>query len=318
MEKFVIENNGKHLKERLRERYNIKEDGANKIINEVKKIIEENTPDDWRFTVSPSATFIIAYLGIANFKSVDIRFLGKSYRDLIENGKKIGEEIEKKLKKDSLTSDELKDIAEEYKKVLFSPECQIFHILKTVFAPEYVIPLEEKIFEKTKETVPHIIPISARKIARCPNALIINGELWVRQGEYFDLSMREAEYKEYLIFQKLTKEGITESKISIYTLNKYGVLEYREEINGEIRKIPRLKMSEKYGRSQSYWTLPTYIDSVYMDLKYKMEHWEGDDKIFLSKESTLLLFRIEKLLEIVKKEVEEDWKKSKVSIKKLF
>jgi len=88
MEKFVIENNGKHLKERLRERYNIKEDGANKIINEVKKIIEENTPDDWRFTVSPSATFIIAYLGIANFKRVDIRFLGRSYRDLIENGKK--------------------------------------------------------------------------------------------------------------------------------------------------------------------------------------------------------------------------------------
>lgn len=205
----------------------------------------------------------------------------------------------------------MKDIAEEYKKVLFSPECQIFHILKTVFAPEYIIPLEEKIFEKTKETVPHIIPISARKIARCPNALIINNELWVRQGEYFDLSVREAEYKEYLIFQKLTKEGINESEISIYTPNKDGDLQHEstQKINGEIRKIPRLKMSEKYGRSQSYWTLPTYIDSVYMDLKYKIEHWEGDDKISLSKESTLLLFRIEKLLEIVKKEIEENLRK---------
>jgi len=284
-----------HLKKRLIERFPgsgiNSEDEAEKLVNKVKEIMEKNSPEDWRFTTSPSAKFIIAY-----GKNFEFRFLGRSYRDLNEKGK----EIKRTLSKEFLSSEELQKLAAEYRNILFSPNCQIYHELKTVYSHSQDISEEKMIFERIISTLPHTIPITGKRIALRPNALIVSDELWVRQGEYFDFSKEtNKDYEEYLIFQKLTKEGIDKSKISIYTLNKQGHLKYAGEEIREIKKFPQLNKT-CYGRSQSYWILPTYIDALYMDLIYTKDHWDGDEKYPLNSKEMLLLARIEKILKIVK------------------
>lgn len=64
-----------HVKCQFELRYRVFADRADEIINRVMGALSENTPDDWRFTESPSSRFFIIE------ETSCAKFMGLSYRD---------------------------------------------------------------------------------------------------------------------------------------------------------------------------------------------------------------------------------------------
>jgi len=299
MANLIIEENLRHILTRAKERFGQNEEKARKVLEKVRGIVESDAPEDWRFTQSPSAKFIIAY----EPEKEDFRLLGRTYRDF--NSK--GPEIIRRLSAPSLLSEELKTLINEYNELLLNPNCKIYHELKTIYRADQDLSDEKEIFQKVTSALPHIIPIDVKRIARRPNAIIANDEIWVRQGEYFDLSLgAKGDYKESLCFQHLTPKGVDKSKIHIYTLNRQGSLRFisEETLTGGSPLFLGIRKDSNL-RGQSYWVLPTYVDAVYMDLNYARSQWQGDNEseIVLNAEKIVLLMRIEKLLNIVRQGV---------------
>jgi hypothetical protein len=210
------------------------------------------------------------------------------------------------LKAESLTPQDLDSVAQDYASLLLNPECKIYHVLKTIYKKGQDLSEEKKIFSTITSGLLHTIPINAKRVASRPNAIIKNGEIWVRQGEYLDLSSEiKASYQEYLSFENLTPEGIDKSIIHYYTFDKQGNLKFDSEVKQSVGKISSKPNKMVSSRTQSYWTLPTYVDAVYIDLTDAAQKWQGDQdpQNYIEPEDTLLLLRIEKLMELARKEL---------------
>ncbi len=304
MANFVVETNLRHLLERAQKRFGMDKERARDLILKVRQIVREKAPDDWRFTVSPTAKFIISLEPEKN----DFRLLGRTYRDHKDEGKKIVNEL--KIRK-NITRNDLDRLAERYRKLIFCPDCEIFHEIKTIYTCSQDLSEEKEFFEKISTSLSHIVPMKGKRIALRPNAIVADGEIWVRQGEYFNLSKETGQdYKEYLFFQKLTKQGVDKSSWRVYSLNKAGHIQLVEgPKTTEEKRIKPSNYQDSFthnmGRSQSYWIIPTYVDAIYMDLEYAQNKWQGDDpqKYSLRSESALLLIRIKKLMQMVRASV---------------
>ncbi|MFH1939724.1 MAG: hypothetical protein ABIK21_06235, partial [bacterium] len=149
----------------------------------------------------------------------------------------------------------------------------------------------------------HLIPINARRIATRPNAIVTeNNELWVRQSELIKIPQEI----DYLFFERLTKKGIDKSCVHSYKHDFNGNIKLLQEY--QVGKEPIYPSKTKFPgdfHTASYWSLPTYIDTFYLDLKYKSEKFP----ISLTEEESLLKFRIEIIINYLKKEMEWSNKK---------
>jgi len=302
--------NQEHIIQRAVKRMGLSEDKVWEHWRKLKRVFEKEIPEDWRFTTSPTAYFLISY---RPGNKIDYRILGRSYRDKIKEKqgkmKTAGKEIIKKLQAPKITRSDLEAIAEEYLELLKSPKCSIFHELKTVLAKNATISQEKELQRAILGTIKHLVPLSAKRLANRPNAVVIGEEVWVRQREYMDPTIKPI--KEYLLFNKLNKNGVDKSRIKIFTLDE----------QGNLSEVPSIKVSGAWGipkvtqgsnlRSQSYWTLPTYIDAVYWDLLYGKEHWLEDanpqlnEEIGLDQKTAFLLCRLENLFQLVRKKTGE-------------
>lgn len=81
-----LEINEDHIKCRIIERYGNLE--ADKILKRIEDAIENNVPDDWRFTESPTARFFIVD------EESGVKILGLTYRDI---NRDIVEEIQENI-----------------------------------------------------------------------------------------------------------------------------------------------------------------------------------------------------------------------------
>jgi len=281
-----------HIIYRAKQRFKCSDKDSNDYIDNFIKVLKEQSPDDWRFTKSPVAKFLF-YDQKSGF-----RILGRTYRrvghDFLENLKMI------KMNNNTPQKDHQKvtqKLAERYLKIIQNPNAEIIHELKTIYDQKMDIGELKHFYKSARIDLSHLIPINAKRIATRPNAIVTEkNELWVRQKELIKIPQEI----DYLFFERLTKEGIDKSSVHIYThdtqgnitlYDKYQV--YKEEI------IVTKKVSLKGFRTASYWSLPAYIDAIYLDLKYKSEK----SPISLTEEELLLKFRIELIINFLKMEM---------------
>jgi hypothetical protein len=140
-----------------------------------------------------------------------------------------------------------------------------------------------------------VVPVEARRMGKRPNAIVTGGALWVRQGEFLDLAQGQTgNFEESLLFERLTSEGVDRSCVRVYAINGQGRLRLDAEERRDCGRIPPVK-HRPGERSQGYWTVPTYLDAMYIDMQYAREHWTGDGVYQLTAGSALLLARLEAL-----------------------
>jgi len=279
-----------HVFERALERCRLKPDEARAALIEVMRVVTEQAPADWRFTTSPAAKFILCY----EPERVDCRLVGRTYRD--RQGK--GQSLVARLAAPRVTVEEMSLLAAEYRGLLFDPGCDVSHELKTTYGRDQELAEEKAVFSAASSVLAHVIPIDEHRVARRPNALIVGGELWVRQGEFLDLAGNgKGDYQDSLVFERLTRSGVDKSVGRVYRINSQARIAFSAEYQREwhpSKPVPRADGQ----RSQSYWVLPTYLDMVHMDLEYSRTRWRGDDEHSLGAASMLLWQRIETLLRL--------------------
>lgn len=271
---------------------------AKEHITNAIQILQNQIPNDWRFTMSPTAKFIIAY---QPEEGIDYRILGRTYRD---NKKRDGQSIVSSLEslyQSDRSKDEnnFKEPLDTYIKLVICPDCDIFHELKTIYKKGEPLSDEMNIYTAMLKEVPYSIPLPPRRLSTRPNAVITSeNEIWVRQSEMLDLSSESrSDYKEYLYFEKLTPDGIDKSIGRIYTFDKQGNLKFKWEITNGIASslFKKTILPEKPNyRSQSYWILPTYVDATYLDLLYLRIKYPL--KFCFSLEDLVLFSRLETLI----------------------
>lgn len=275
-------------------RGNLKEEEVELLLRKVKNLVSNQTPLDWRFTASPAAKFLLAY----EPEKENLRLLGRSFRDY----KGCCESILQSLKNQRLDEMEFRGLVSDYIKLMRNPNCEIKHELKTIYLPKQDLSDEKDIFNAVTASVSHVIPFEGKRVAIRPNAIITGEQIWVRQGEYFNLENESGkDYIEYLAFEQLTAQGVNHDCLHLYSIDRQGHLKLRECKNQNPTSI-RLVPGRPGLRSQSYWTLPTLIDAEYMDVKYSVGRWSGDSTSYetVNPAKALLFVRLEALLRQVR------------------
>ena len=294
----IAKESRKHLIYRAQQRFNCPPEDATKYIDNFIEVLENQSPDDWRFTRSPVAKFLI-YDEKSGF-----RILGRTYRDI---GKYFLEKL--KIAKLTIKSPEkehqkvIQIFAEEYLEIIQDPNAKIIHELKTIYSKDKDIGELKHSYKSARIDLSHLIPINAKRIATRPNAIVTEkNELWVRQKELIKIPQEI----DYLFFERLTKEGIDRSYVLIYTHDFSGTIKLHQKYQTSKEPIYlfKSKLSEDL-HTASYWSLPTYIDTFYLDLKYKSEKFP----LSLTEEELLLKFRIELIINFLK--IEMGWSDKK-------
>ena len=237
---LVTEKNMEHLLCRAKLRFKKNADLAKSHIDRIISVLKNDAPDDWRFTRSPVAKFLILDT------ETGFRILGRSYRD-------VGKDIVERLYSPVLEIKTLNKLADEYLMYIGTPNVPIIHELKTIYKAGQDISELKYSYRNAFRELMHIIPLDAKKIAARPNAVIDGNELWVRQQE---LLGSENPNQEYLFLERLTQEGIDKSLVRVYMHDENGNIEH---LDGEDFAIPyKHPLSKGHGlssmfRSESYW-----------------------------------------------------------------
>ena len=286
----------KHLIDRAQQRFSCSRENASQYINSFIKVLRYQAPDDWRFTHSPVARFLI-YDEKSGF-----RFLGRTYRDT-------GRDFLNELKQTTLPGESLpsehhqkliQKLARQYLDLLQDPAATIVHELKTIYSRDKDLSELKHSYRAARQDLPHLIPVDTKRIATRPNAIVTgDGELWVRQNEWIKIPQDV----DYLLFQRLTRKGVDKSSVRLYSHDRNGNMKLvpsNAPRRGQVLPSrPELPAGLHTG---SYWSLPTRIDAIYLDLKYKAENFPAS----LTAKESLLKFRIELIINHLKGEL--GWK----------
>jgi hypothetical protein len=273
-------------------RFGCTEEDAKKYIKNFIKVLEEQSPDDWRFTRSPVAKFLIFD------QESGFHILGRTYREAgIDFLKKLSKT---KLDKKNIDEDEkgntVKDLANEYLTIIQTPNARIMHELKTIYKKDMDIGELKHYYKLARKDLPHLIPVNAKKVAARPNAIVTkDSELWVRQKELIKIPQQI----DYLFFERLTEKGIDKSNVRIYSHDNNCKIVFVEEYTACKESMTFDYQKKEKMHTSSYWSLPTYVDAVYIDLKYKSEK----SPFSLTKEEALIKFRIESISDYLKKQI---------------
>jgi hypothetical protein len=266
------------------------------MLKRVQKALEEEAPEDWRFTESPSARFFVVDY------ETKVKILGMSYRDF---GRRMVNEIQDSIHRncaENLTP-RIKEFVSQYLRGLSQPDVKIIHHLRTAYPKtKGEIGEEKSIVRSIKDQLSHVIPIQEKKFSTRPNAIIMgNGELWVRQHLiWMDMTNPN---KEYFLFEQLTTKGINKSQRKIFSYT----------VNGDVKEItipgcptsepecfPQIKkesfMPESF-KTVTYWTLPTYLDRRLMDLEFREREPEQADEGPLSRDELVELHFLRKIVQ---------------------
>jgi len=285
-----------HLVDRAQKRFKCSGKDASQYIDSFIKVLQDQAPNDWRFTHSPVARFLV-YDEKSGF-----RFLGRTYRDT-------GQDFLNTLKQTTLPDKSpptqhqklIKELAHQYLHLLQDADVVIVHELKTIYSKDKDLAELKHSYRVIHQDLSHLIPVDARRIATRPNAIVTkDSELWVRQNEWIKIPQDV----DYLLFQQLTREGVDKSSVRIYSHDRNGNMELLSYNAPHRRQVPPLRPGLPDGlHTESYWNLPTCVDAVYLDLKYKSEQFP----VSLTEEESLLKFRIELIIDYLKEEF--GWKR---------
>ena len=270
---MVTDGNRKHLILRAKERFRKDPSTASSHISRIISVLEKKAPGDWRFTRSPVAKFLIYDV------DTGFRILGRTYRD-------IGKHLITELEAPTMDDETVKELADEYLRAIWKPNTQIIHELKTVYRALQDISDLKHTYRAVRRDLPHIVPIDAKRIAARPNAIIEDSELWVRQKEL--LSIEDSRH-EYLLFERLAEDGIDKSHVRVYVYDVHGNIKHDESKDFAVPSNPHISLNHGLPsgfHTESYWSLPTYLDACYMDLDYKRRTSPAS---IMGKEALLLL-----------------------------
>ena len=158
---IVSQANRQHLLERVKKRFNEKytEEEANKHLDTIIEILKEQSPDDWRFTTSPVAKFLIH-----DHKS-GFRILGRTYRNVGEGFlKELGKNQADRQNIVKTKKDErVEGLANDYLELIKNPNADIVHELKTVYQRDMDIAELKHFYQTPRINLCHLIPVSAKK-----------------------------------------------------------------------------------------------------------------------------------------------------------
>jgi len=191
----------------------------------------------------------------------------------------------------------LESNVEQYISAVKNPDLPIVHDLRTVY-PKGIrghIAEEKRLAQQSIELMPHIVPLASRKIAARPNAVISGDTLWVRQHLNW-MSMERG--KEYYLFQQLTSQGVNRGRCAVFSYDENGNIKNVEEVNIELEQTPdqRLEFKTRLDppecvRSESYWKIPTLLDSRLVDLEFIERRSKPGDAITSSQLVELYVLR---------------------------
>jgi len=294
---YIIVNEN-HIINQIVQRYKLEIEYAKSILKEIVATLKQQAPDDWRFTISPSARFFVVHL------PSQVKILGFSYK---EAGADIVRAIQKSIKNNTIHNINLDRFVNMYLEALNNSNLKIIHHLRTAYPKEKgEIGEEKRIISSLKRELSHIILFQEKKFSSRPNALIIKGQLWVRQ-QYNWIDMRNYN-KEYFLFKQLTPKGIDETKrkIFLYTIN--GDVKEEADLPGcrhSFNCFLTISKPENSGnfRTDSYWSLPTYIDRRLLDLEFREREAERAEEGLLKKDEIVELYILRNLIERLRQKI---------------
>lgn len=290
-----------HILKQIKERY--PSFNGEPVLSRMINTLKTQAPDDWRFTISPSARFFVVD------RATKVKILGYSYKDF---GKDIGQEIQKYIEEDNTSAiyGRLKQFIKVYIEGLKRIDLDIIHELKTAYPPEEgEIAEEKRIMIKSKEEMSHAILIKEKKFSARPNAVVLGdgevGELWVRQSlNWININNPNLEY---LYFERLTPQGINKAQRKVFSYDMKGVLipldmpgcPQKALVCGPAVDKSVFKSPREF-RSDTYWMLPTYLDNRYIGLDFREREPSNEDFGPLSRNEMAELYFLKKIIAAAK------------------
>ncbi len=285
-----------HILQQIRERYKL--DNPRPLLDRVMAALQEQAPEDWRFTQSPAARFFVVDL------ATQVKILGVSYRDW---GREIVHQVQQAVRADQVAEviGKLSQYSEGYVQGFYLPDLAVYHELMTAYPRQRgEIGEKKRMLAASKEQLEHAVPLQSKKLAARPNAIVVSAtELWVRQHlNWVNLSNPN---KEYYLCERLTPQGINKCRRRIFSYTSNGDVRLEDipvtgcpqpssECYLHLAKPP--EFSQAY-RTDAYWTLPTYLDRRLLDLDFRERQPDKADDGPLNRDEVVELYLLRRLVQ---------------------